>query len=299
MTSKINAITTGAGGIEVTGDSSGQIEFQADGTTVATLTTSGLDVSSGLTFGSPIDIASGGTGQTTATSAFNALAPSQSTHSGKFLTTDGTNTSWGSVSTDPTMGGDLSGTASNAQIVAGAVGATELASTLDLSGKTVTLPSGTGGKVLQVVQKTFTGTQSVSTPSHGYFTNITNLSQSITPSSTSSKILILLNVIVMHPNDRIIHVKMSGGNSASFIGNSASNRARSASWVSAQVYSSQAMSLMYLDSPNTTSSITYTPQMGANYTGTTWTINYNVINDSDLAYITRGASSMILMEIAG
>jgi hypothetical protein len=155
----------------------------------------------------------------------------------------------------------------------------------------------TTGKVLQVVQKTFTGTQSVSTPSHGYFTNITNLSQAITPSSTSSKILIMLNVSVMHPNDRIIHVKMSGGNSASFIGNAASNRARAASWVSAQVYSSQMMSLMYLDSPNTTSSVTYTPQMGANYTGTTWTINYNVINDSDLAYITRGASSMILMEI--
>ena len=157
----------------------------------------------------------------------------------------------------------------------------------------------TTGKVLQVVQTTFTGIQSVSTPSHGYFTNITNLQASITPSSTSSKILILLNAIVMHPNDRIIHVKMSGGNSASFIGNAASNRARAASWVSAQVYSSQAMSLMYLDSPNTTSPITYIPQMGANYTGTTWTINYNVINDSDLAYITRGASSMILMEIAG
>ena len=293
MTSKINAITTGAGGIEVTGDSSGEIEFQADGSTIATITASGLSLTGTL------PIADGGTGQTTATSAFNALAPSQSTHSGKFLTTDGTNTSWGAVSTDPTMGGDLSGTASNAQIVAGAVGATELASTLDLSGKTVTLPSGTGGKVLQVVQTTFTGIQSVSTPSHGYFTNITNLQASITPSSTSSKILILLNAIVMHPNDRIIHVKMSGGNSASFIGNAASNRARAASWVSAQVYSSQAMSLMYLDSPNTTSPITYIPQMGANYTGTTWTINYNVINDSDLAYITRGASSMILMEIAG
>lgn len=164
---------------------------------------------------------------------------------------------------------------------------------------TGSLPAGMGGKILQVVQTTFTGTQSVSTPSHGYFTNITNLQASITPSSTSSKILIILNAIVMHPSDRIIHVKMSGGNSASFIANAASSRARAASWVSAQYYSSQAMSLIYLDSPNTTSPITYIPQMGANYSGTTWTINYNVINDSDLAYITRGASSMILMEVAG
>lgn len=39
-------------------------------------------------------IANGGTGQTTATAAFNALAPSQASNSGKYLTTDGTNTSW-------------------------------------------------------------------------------------------------------------------------------------------------------------------------------------------------------------
>jgi hypothetical protein len=43
-------------------------------------------------------IASGGTGATTAISAFNALAPSQSGNSGKYLTTDGTNSSWGTVS---------------------------------------------------------------------------------------------------------------------------------------------------------------------------------------------------------
>ena len=44
-----------------------------------------------------IAIANGGTGQTSANNAFNALAPSQSTHSGKFLTTDGSNTSWATI----------------------------------------------------------------------------------------------------------------------------------------------------------------------------------------------------------
>lgn len=39
-------------------------------------------------------ITNGGTGQTTANAAFNALAPSQTSSSGKFLTTDGTNASW-------------------------------------------------------------------------------------------------------------------------------------------------------------------------------------------------------------
>ncbi len=63
-------------------------------------------------------------------------------------------TSWQSIvagESDPTMGGDLSGTASTAQIAAGAVGSseiaagavggTEIASTFDISSKTVTLPA--------------------------------------------------------------------------------------------------------------------------------------------------------------
>ena len=43
-------------------------------------------------------IANGGTGQTTATAAFDALAPSQTSNSGKYLTTNGTTTSWATVS---------------------------------------------------------------------------------------------------------------------------------------------------------------------------------------------------------
>ena len=42
-----------------------------------------------------IPIANGGTGQTSANAAFNALAPSQGGNSGKFLTTNGTSPSWG------------------------------------------------------------------------------------------------------------------------------------------------------------------------------------------------------------
>jgi hypothetical protein len=47
--------------------------------------------------GTALPIANGGTGQTTANTAFNALAPSQTSNSGKYLTTDGTNTSWATV----------------------------------------------------------------------------------------------------------------------------------------------------------------------------------------------------------
>ena len=47
--------------------------------------------------GTALPILNGGTGQTTANSAFNALAPSQTSNSGKYLTTNGTDTSWASL----------------------------------------------------------------------------------------------------------------------------------------------------------------------------------------------------------
>ena len=59
--------------------------------------------SSALTAGT-LPIAAGGTGQTTANAAFNALAPSQSTHAGQYLTTDGTNTSWADVTAADPVG---------------------------------------------------------------------------------------------------------------------------------------------------------------------------------------------------
>ncbi len=51
--------------------------------------------------GGPLPIVNGGTGQTSATSAFTALAPSQGGNSGKVLTTNGTVASWATISGTP------------------------------------------------------------------------------------------------------------------------------------------------------------------------------------------------------
>jgi hypothetical protein len=59
--------------------------------------------STGLQLANALPIASGGTGQTTANAAFNALAPSQTSNSGKYLTTDGTNASWASIASGSTL----------------------------------------------------------------------------------------------------------------------------------------------------------------------------------------------------
>ena len=80
--------TTAAGtGITVTNGS--KIMVWSDGTNFYELQAANLT--------GTLAIANGGTGQTTANAAFNALAPSQGSANGKYLKSDGTNTSWDQI----------------------------------------------------------------------------------------------------------------------------------------------------------------------------------------------------------
>lgn len=109
-------------------------------TTNATLTTlSGLTtasslasvgtITSGTWNGTTIAIAHGGSGQTTANAALNAFLPDQTSNSGKFLTTDGTNTSWAT----PTAG-----TVTSVNVSGGTTGLTTSGGPVTSSG-TITL----------------------------------------------------------------------------------------------------------------------------------------------------------------
>jgi hypothetical protein len=55
-------------------------------------------VKNGLDVATPIPVSMGGTGQTTANNTLNALLPLQTDNANKVLKTDGTNTSWTTVS---------------------------------------------------------------------------------------------------------------------------------------------------------------------------------------------------------
>ena len=55
-------------------------------------------VKNGLDIQSPLPVSMGGTGQTSTTNTLNALLPAQAGNQNKFLSTDGTNTTWGIVS---------------------------------------------------------------------------------------------------------------------------------------------------------------------------------------------------------
>ena len=92
-----------------------------------------------------IPIVNGGTGQTTANLAFNALAPSQTGNTGKYLTTDGVDTSWstnplGTVTSITAGTGLTGGTITTSGTIAIDSTVATLTGTQTLTNKTLTTP---------------------------------------------------------------------------------------------------------------------------------------------------------------
>lgn len=143
------------------------------------------------------------------------------------------------------------------------------------------------GSVLQVVSTTKTDTFSTTSTS---FVDVTAFSASITPVSVSSKILVLFNVA--YGNSSATHsIKFnllrdsteiaqpdSGGVSASLNTYTSSATARDSG------------SFTFLDSPSSTSSVTYKIQ--ARVTGATGYVNTGATDN-------RSISTITLMEVAG
>ena len=156
------------------------------------------------------------------------------------------------------------------------------------------------GGILQVVSTTKTDTFSASVTA-GSSSPITGLTVSITPSSTSSKILVLAQVSGMalaYANP--FAVALTASSSKINIGDAAGNRTRIGSENStSSANESSSVSLNYLHSPGTTSTITYGVDV-INRAGSTQTQYVNrTSNDTDAVDRTRSVSNITLMEVAG
>jgi hypothetical protein len=126
----------------------------------------------------------------------------------------------------------------------------KLATTLDLSGNTITLPSGVGGKVLQVVQASFEDTATTTTSTSFV---ATGLDVSITPSSTSSKILVRYD---------LSNYSISGNKNttATLYRNGTTNLGDATdgmSWGYTNTVHGYPLGASFLDSPSSTSELTY------------------------------------------
>jgi hypothetical protein len=151
-----------------------------------------------------------------------------------------------------------------------------------------------GGKVLQVVNVTKTDkfTTTTALPS---FTDITGMSVSITPSAISSKILVLVNGVFSQGNGSYgTGMRMVRNGSAIYIGDSSGSSTRMLAGQGLGTGESYQVGAQILDSPSSTSSVTYKLQLGTESGGTA---QIGGSYQTSGAYHSATASSITLMEI--
>ena len=151
------------------------------------------------------------------------------------------------------------------------------------------------GSILQVVQTTKTDTFSTTSTS---YVDITGMSASITPTSSSNKVLVICRFTHGRSTTSTgIHFKITRGGTAIFIGDALGSRDRAATGSHYLDYYSQiGETITFLDSPATTASTTYSLQ-GRTNSGCTMYLN-NSGYDGDRVEDSRTASSIILMEVS-
>jgi len=151
-----------------------------------------------------------------------------------------------------------------------------------------------GGKVLQVVSTTKTDTFTTSSTSD---TLVTGLTVNITPSSTSSKILVFGEVFMSNAGDAQ-RLTMYRDSTAICVGDTAGTRPRASAQISIySQYWANKVSASILDEPSTTSQITYSFKVAGN--GSTVYVNRTQGDRDGGTYDVRGASTITAMEIAG
>ena len=157
-----------------------------------------------------------------------------------------------------------------------------------------------GGQVLQVVENNVntTSSQSISTTR----VNVTNMNTTITPSSTSSKILVEVR-IQAEPNNSSHETLYGIKRNSTDIGSAPGSGSRSVGIQSAWIgyhgdnnESLEGANYSYIDSPSTTSSITYRVTAISSSNGTLY-VN-RTINDSNNAHHERVTSTIRLTELA-
>lgn len=198
-----------------------------------------------------LPVANGGTGATTQAAAAANVLPTQTGNSGKYLTTNGTDTSWGTVISNPGTVTSVSGTGTVSGLsLSGTVtssGSLTLGGSLSVS--SANLPA---GSVLQVLQAINNSTYTVGAGT----TALTGMSITITPRNTSSKFVITFGSPIGKSGGAAFAINVfRNGTSLNQIGGGTYN-GLNGGIVDAGTFATGNIHL--LDSPATASAITYT-----------------------------------------
>jgi len=157
--------------------------------------------------------------------------------------------------------------------------------------------------VLQVVSVTKTDTFSASVASGAFSANVTGLSATITPASSSSTILVRVNVSGGSSTDSpTVNGRMLRGSTAIGVGAPVGNRSPVSGSNGTSSTSSVVMGTLSaetMDNPATTSATTYNFQL-FNSSFTTKNVYMNRTEDDlNATRFMRAASTITLMEVAG
>ena len=155
------------------------------------------------------------------------------------------------------------------------------------------------GKILQVKQAIKSDRQTIQSTT---LVDITGMSVSITPSSTSSKILVDYSLVVFANVQYYTMRLLRNSDSTIFIGDTnpnAGNQSRgSFGTYQASYVNAMTVSQKFLDSPNTTSATTYKLQAHSPYSSS-YIIGINsAVNQDNYTYMTNCVSSITVMEVA-
>jgi len=162
------------------------------------------------------------------------------------------------------------------------------------------LASGVGGKILQVVQTvkdTATSTTSINT-----FVDISGMSVSITPSSSSNKILVMLDMRLSVNDNRSVAYRLMRDSTAIYVGAANGSNTRGTGCIRLTddaKYDMQSETAIFLDSPSTTSATTYKVQWCHTFAGSSDGCYLNRPHStSDSDDRVRAASSITVKEVA-
>lgn len=150
------------------------------------------------------------------------------------------------------------------------------------------------GKILQVLQTTKVDIQSIQSQS---FTDVTGLAVTITPTSASSKILVMFSISVVTTSYGM--VKLVRGSTNIFQGTATGNQVNcTVAAITQNSYECETYSHTFLDSPNTTSATTYKLTAGSPYDAGYIIYVNRAPNDTNYSYVPRPVSSITVMEVA-
>ena len=163
------------------------------------------------------------------------------------------------------------------------------------------LPSGSSGGIIQIVH---TNTSSHTYNNNTTYADITGVTATITPTRSDSKILIQCSLAVSKTDNhsflgRVVRngsaISGSGG-----VAESGHSSQEDGTWwlVRTTAHSANPLMVNYLDSPSSTSAVTYKAQGKTSNSGQYYAIN-RTVNSEDNIYASPGFSSITLMEVSG